>query len=169
MDELELRVVDEPFPNGEHYPSVQIFINGRDFMDLVVEAEQAMGAFGQNPPIGAYRGIWPEAMFLPSRRLLGEAVEDAEPFDEDGLVSLYGCECGFVDCWPLRVEIVVGAQTVRWQGFRHPWMRGLEVEPPWEHFELGPFEFDRRRYEAELSKDWKRDKYPLMSRQALSA
>lgn len=164
MDQIEIKVVEEPLPDFTVSPSVQVLVNGVDLWELVVAAERRVNALGGDAPEAGYRGLWAESVFLPSRRLLGEPVEKEAPFDEDGLITLLGCECGYMDCWPLAARIVIGPSTVRWQDVRHPRQRGAKGADVWANFQIGPFEFDRRQYEKELAKEWKHDRYPRLKR-----
>jgi len=156
MDTLELRIVDEPWPNGE--PSggtVQILVNGRDLADIIVEAEVRAVEIGGDDVAGMFRGMPPEEIFLPSRNLLGVDADDPNSQDDPPNITLYDCECGGPGCWPILVKIVAGPKTVKWTQFRHPRQRFPHEDGPWNDFAVQPFEFERQKYEAELGKDWK--------------
>lgn len=58
---------------------------------------------------------------------------------------LLGCQCGEWGCWPLTARIEVTDEVVRWSGFR-------TGHRDWDLAALGPFEFDRARYERAIGR-----------------
>jgi hypothetical protein len=98
-------------------------------------------AAGQEHLAGAYAGLtcvdlvrWPSRHFLGSPTLPGV----------DGGTVLLGCDCGDWGCWPLSAQVDPTPATVAWRDFRN------EHRPAWDLTALGPFAFDRARYEASL-------------------
>jgi hypothetical protein len=60
-------------------------------------------------------------------------------------VPLLGCPCGIWQCWPLVASIAVTSTTVTWSSFRQP------HRDEWGELPIGPFTFDRTRFEAALA------------------
>lgn len=158
MDEIELKTVKELDAFDEPTDEVDILINGGDLRNLVREVELPFAAEEGSPHLaGGYTGLPPEAVFLPSRRLLGEPSERYD--DDEERISLLGCGCGVVGCWPLMARISLDADTVTWSDFAQPHRsedmlfvmgkRGLVV---WRYEGFGPFVFERDKYVAELGK-----------------
>ena len=112
---------------------VRVLIGGRDLIDLVraVELPQAT-ADGQGELAGSYRGLTPAQW----ARLREEA--------DDGRVTVFGCECGEPECWPLRVHVRRLGGTVEWSGFQQP-------HRPWSYEALGPFLFHAEQYDREVA------------------
>ena len=143
MDTLRLGVGKRDYPAAGIANAVEIFVNDRDLRDLATEAELPFAARDGNPHLaGDYVGLPVEAVFWPSRRLLGEPDEGWD--DWEGRISVLGCGCGVVGCWPLQARISVQEDVVVWRDFVQPHC------PRWDHSEMGPFTFDREEYEAEL-------------------
>ena len=112
-------------------------------MDLAKEAELPFAVRDGDPRLaGDYVGLPAEAVFFPSRRLLGEPDERYD--DREGRISVLGYGCGAVGCWPLQVKITARVETVVWEDFRQPHRRR------WGYDAFGPFSFERDGYEAEL-------------------
>src|SRR2546427_12816112 len=114
MDKLTLDAARTALPDKK--PSalaVRILINDRDLIDLVTEFEKPLAEREGHPDLaGSHLGLPPEWAFLPSKRLLGAPSEKEPPFDQHGKGALYGCQCGFVECWPLLARITVGKKGV---------------------------------------------------------
>lgn len=72
---------------------------------------------------------------------------DSDPavWSRDGHRCLFGCTCGDVGCWPLTAKLAVTGNRVRWSTFR-------TGHRQWHLRRLGPFTFDRARYEAALQR-----------------
>lgn len=143
MDALHLRIGKRDDPAEGIVGAVEVFVNGLDLRDLAGEAEFPFAAREGTPHLaGDYVGLPAEAVFWPSRRLLGEPEDSWD--DWEGRISVLGCGCGVVGCWPLQARIVAHKDVVVWDDFVQP------HRPRWDHPELGPFAFDRGAYEAEL-------------------
>ena len=143
MDTIRLEIEREDTPAWGFIDSVIIFVNGRNLLDLAKEAELPYATRDGNPELaGSYVGLPAEAVFLPSRRFLGNPAERYD--DWEGRISVLGCGCGVVGCWPLQARIEATEDRVTWRDFRQPHRRR------WSHAALGPFAFDRIAYEAEL-------------------
>ena len=145
MDTIRLRVVEGlDFPIGRA-DETRIFVNGRDLTDVIREIELPFARREGKPDLaGDYAGLPPEAVFFPSRRLLGRPEERYA--DRRGKISVLGCTCGDAGCWPLLVSIEPLEDRVVWRGFEQP------HRSRWGYGGLGPFVFDRARYTAELER-----------------
>lgn len=148
MNYLEVRPVDVVI---EHLscppiPSVDLYVDGRRLLELVLPAETAGRRSLGNPeepneylPMAVHHVRGPE-------HYLGSPVEYwANP----GETALLGCSCGEWDCSPLTATVSVTRTHVSWSTFRTA-TRG------WGPLPLGPFRFDRARYEAAFTSiDWR--------------
>ena len=143
MDTIRFEVGERENSAEGLVDAVDIFINERDLIDLTKEVELPFASRDGNPDLaGSYVGLPIEAIFMPSRRLLGEPEEGWD--DWEGMISVFGCGCGVVGCWPLHVRITVQNDVVVWDDFKQPHRRR------WRHDRLGPFVFERKEYEAAL-------------------
>ena len=143
MDTIRFKVGKRDDPADGLVDAVGIFINGRNLVDMVREVELPFAAREGKPHLaGNYVGLPVEAVLFPSRRLLGDGEECHD--DWGGRISVLGCGCGVVGCWPLQVVIDATEDDVTWSGFEQPHRRR------WDHDGLGPFVFDRDEYEAAL-------------------
>ena len=116
MDAIRFEVVEGlDFPTGR-VDETRIFVNGLDLLDVVREIELPFAHRKGKPHLaGSYAGLPPEAVFSPSRRLLGEPEERYD--DRHGKIAVLGCTCGFVGCWPLLVRIWADDDRVVWSCF----------------------------------------------------
>lgn len=111
----------------------RILVDGRDLLEIVrrIELPQAT-AEGQPELAGSYE-------VLPPQRW-----QRLTEHDDGDRVAVFGCECGEVGCWPLRVRITRKGDTVVWSDFEQP-------NRSWSYFALGPFVFQRQQYEAAVA------------------
>ncbi|MGH3146336.1 MAG: hypothetical protein ACRDTR_11110 [Rubrobacter sp.] len=152
MDEIRFEIDQREDPVEGSVGAVSIFVNGRDLTEIAREIELPSAAHEGKPDIaGSYVGLKPEAVFLPSRRLLGRPEERYA--DRYGKIAVLGCGCGVVGCWPLLVSIAVLEDEVFWNDFEQP-HRGR-----WRYDALGPFVFDRSQYLDELQRPGDHRKY----------
>ncbi len=145
MDEIRFEIGERDDPVDGMVETVVIFVNDRDLAGITREVELPFAARDRKPELaGNYVGLPPEAVFLPSQRLLGEPERYYD--DCGGKIAVLGCGCGDVGCWPLLVGITPRGDTVLWEDFEQP-HRGH-----WRHDGLGPFVFDRARYTSALGR-----------------
>ena len=143
MDTLRLEIGQRDDPAEGMVDAVVVFINDRDLKDLARDVELPFATRDGKPDrAGSYVGLPVEAVLFPSRRMLGEPEDCWD--DWEGRISVLGCGCGVVGCWPLQVRITVQDDAVVWNDFRQPHRKG------WRHDDLGPFVFGRKAYEAAL-------------------
>jgi tetratricopeptide (TPR) repeat protein len=136
FDRFEIRLNLASFGYGEICVVAEIYINDRALLDIVREIEKP---FDRSNP-GNYSYLPAKMVLLPSRHLLDK------PDDlQSGKSMVLGCTCGILECWCLRVQIVLTDSTVEWSDFSHDFR-------DWE-YNLGTFRFDRDQYLAELSKE----------------
>jgi hypothetical protein len=153
------------WPNGGGFQPVEIRVNGRGLIDLVREVELPHArreydkrvAAGDAPDelgprgwflAGDYLYLNAGSIFLPSKNLLGEPYDHGfvtEPDDPRNRKSLLlQCTCGVTECWFLLATITVTERTVSWSDF-------CQFHRRWS-YDLGPFVFDRRSYEGQLTR-----------------
>lgn len=137
MNRVEFAIV----PDEE--PHLEINVDGVPLRELARRAElPSARADRQEDLAGAYHGLTGiEAVRWPSRHFLGRPALAGEG---PGETALLGCDCGVWDCWPLFAKVEVSDETVTWRDFRNG------HRPAWDLSGLGPFEFERGRYEAAL-------------------
>lgn len=129
-ESFELRLVppDARGWDGE----VRVLVGGRDLIDLVREVElRGVTRAEQAEIAGSYAGLTPAEW------------ADAQPND-DGRVTVLGCDCGVAECWPLRVRIRRLGGTVEWSDFEGPLSSG-------GYEALGPFLFRADEYDREIA------------------
>jgi hypothetical protein len=142
MNELTFRLIPPTeFDPGE----VRIFIDGRDLVDLVRDVELPFATAAGDPGrAGDYAGLELRAVAPPSRHFWGKPL--FEIYESDGLTQLLECAgCREPGCRPLYCRVDVDDNRVRWSEFRAS-MTASRSE--WDYSPLGPFEFDRTRYDA---------------------
>jgi hypothetical protein len=143
--EIGNREVDVPVSGT--VDRVEVFVNGRNMVDILREVELPFAAREGKPNLaGDYIGLPPEDVFLPSPRLLGEPATHYDRDGVEGKVAVLGCVCGDVGCWPFRVRITLRDDVVIWDGFEQPHRRA------WRYDELRPFVFDRTQYLSALDR-----------------
>ncbi len=140
MDTFRLAVEDSNGATKNFWAkSAMVYINGTRLYDLAKAAASEPDNDWIAPP--------PQVLLPPSRQLLGgpDQWEDAnEPWFSDGRVAVGACGCSFPGCDALLVEIELTDDEVIWHDFhRHN-------RPSVTYEGLGPFNFDRREYEAAL-------------------
>lgn len=73
MDEIHPKIGKREDPVAGLVDAVEVFVNDRDLREVVREAELPFARREDKLGLaGDYDGLPPEAVFLPSRRLLGE-------------------------------------------------------------------------------------------------
>jgi len=128
-------------PGSDLGDEVTIHVNDRLLQELAAEVERPWARAEGKPNLaGSYAGLQTWA----DRDWTGHFLTDPrEVWFEDGDTVLLGCECGEWGCWPLTADVAVTETTVRWTRFRNG-------HREWDLGGLGPFEFDRRQYDAAL-------------------
>ena len=141
MDDVHYEIGEREDPSYGVVEAVAIFINGRDLTEPVREMESPFATQDGQPDLaGSYAGLYPEEVFLPSRRLLGEPETTYDMDSPNGKLAVLGCICGEPGCWPLLVRIRAGDEVVTWDNFEQPHRKH------WRYDRLGPFVFDRSQY-----------------------
>ena len=94
---------------------------------------------------GAYAGLAPR--FTNASRWVRSLLGDGHPeYEGDGITWLLGCNCGVAGCWPLEARVTVDDNAITWHSFGQPF------RPERDYSDFGPFTFDRREYEAAVTK-----------------
>ena len=128
---IELRVE----PTRDFGPAVDVIIDGFSLIELLRAIELPHAIEQKREDIaGSYAGLQPCEW------------RDLSATDDAGRRAVLGCTCGEVGCWPLRVRVETAATTVTWRDFHGP------LGPESIYAGLGPFVFDRARYEAEVAR-----------------
>lgn len=152
MDTFKIRTIPVP-GEDEVFWSVDIFVNGRLFLDQVREWEQPFADAEGHPGLaGSYAPILPWQDFVDAfaNDFQGKSGYASE---SGGLwVALFECECLTPGCWPLMVDLIVEPERIIWQQFMQPHRRGRYGKPAWDYTGFGPFIFERAAFEAEIGK-----------------
>ncbi|MDY3557294.1 hypothetical protein R5W24_006482 [Gemmata sp. JC717] len=97
---------------------------------------------------GDYHYLSAAQLLLPSRELLDGPRDPGFVLDPDDprrtKATVLGCTCGITQCWFLQVRVTLLPEVVVWSEF------GQFHRPHWR-YNLGPFTFDRKQYEAQLA------------------
>ncbi len=145
MDEIRLEIGERDDPAEGTVETVVIFVNERDLREIASEVELPFAARDGRPELaGDYVGLPPEAVFSPSRRLLGRP--EGRYDGRRGKIALLGCGCGVVGCWPLMAKITPREGAILWSDFEQPHRRH------WRYDGLGSFVFDRAQYASALGR-----------------
>lgn len=134
---LEFRLVPWFYQGEARATAVVPVIDGVSLVDLASEFERS---HNYDQP-GKYCGY------------NAEYVHNAFNYHRDDLghyqgrnVELLSCNGCFEDgCWPLEASIAMEPDTVIWQDFRQPHRIKRNYKG------LGPYEFDRRQYQAAMA------------------
>lgn len=122
------------WPNRGGFQPAEIAINGTSLIDLVTPFEAPHVAAENEQSGGELRAgdyHYPAVTWIERLRRPGK-----EEF-------VLGCTCGIIECWAIVVDITRDARIVRWSNLRH--------NHRWKwRYDLGPFEFDRDLYDAEI-------------------
>lgn len=136
-DIIEFRLTGYRYgPDTFPTPTVEIYINGEKFRNKVCSVERPFAKAEGNPGIAGHATITP-------RELYESLHEDYKSFEN---VSIFGCGCGIIDCWPLNVTVDVGEKTVIWYGF------SMYHRENWDYSKLGRYLFDKQQYFQEVDK-----------------
>ncbi len=150
MNRIDFRVVTA-MERDRKLPVAAIVIDGIDFRERVEAAEEQFAIAEGTPSIaGKYRGLWLKYVAPPSRHFLGEPSHPV--YREGEKTQILECESGEPGCWPLLCRIDLTEDTVRWSQFEQPHRSGQSGKPGWDYSQLGPFEFERSKYEAALAR-----------------
>src|SRR5258708_4976028 len=96
---------------------VRIIINGREFVEIVREAELPFAPAEGHPAIaGSYLYFGAFATFFPARHFLGEPLHDWS--DGPGRIYVLACTCGIPGCWALSAHVEVREREIIWSDFR---------------------------------------------------
>jgi hypothetical protein len=124
VDTIRLEVVERTDPTGGLVDAVDIFVNGRNLVDILREVELPFRAREGSPErVNDYAGLPPGEIFLPSPRLLGEPTTYYDHDSSEGKIAVLGRGCGEVGCWPFRVKTISQDDVVIWSGFEQPHRR----------------------------------------------
>ena len=149
--------IDEKF--GFRFPTINIYVNNRNFLSLVEEIEQRNKILhGEEPSDSYYIGHDPSRF---SRDFCDEFLGlHSRPYS-----VLLTCTCTFAECNCIMAKITMTNQAVTWSEIRSPWLGGNSPSPwvtedialesgwvPYDYSGLGPFIFEKRKYIDALDK-----------------
>jgi hypothetical protein len=125
---------------------VNIFINGRNLIDMVREVELPFAtAEGSACIAGAYMGLPKSVALSPSQQLLGRPEEGFQ--GKGGRTCLLICsECGESICWPLQAKVIITDTEIIWTHFIQPYRASTDQKSIWKYEEFGPFRFSKQQY-----------------------
>ncbi len=136
-DVIEFRLTGYCYgPDTFPIPTVEIYINGENFRHKTRDVELPFAKAEGNPGIAGHATIMPRELY--------EALHD--DYLHDDTISILGCGCGVIECWPLDVAVDVGEKTVTWYGFN------MCHRENWDYSKLGRFVFDKKQYFQEVDR-----------------
>lgn len=127
-------------------------ISGRRFMDFVVDGRPLRELLSESARGSLADDLIPVLVYDWSPDDDIDVLHGRRPSElDDGRVPLYRCpECGDLGCGTISVVLQRSRETVVWRDFGYQ-----STDEPFddEHSlrDVGPFEFDRARYEAVLA------------------
>jgi len=139
MDKLDFKVESKaagPYENG-----VNIFINGKNLIDLLKEYELPFAQKESHENIaGAYSGVG-------SHDLLDRICKSGEH------VTIFTCgSCGEDGCWPMVIAIIEEGNSIRWKNFRQPHRGKNSKASFWDYSKFPEFVFEKNDYNNALKK-----------------
>jgi hypothetical protein len=147
VDAIRFEIGKRDAPADGLVDAVNVFINGRNLVDVLREVELPFRAREGKPDLaGSYVGLPLEDILLPAPRLLGEPATYYDHGYPEGKIAVLGCVCDEVGCWPFLVKITLRDDVVIWDDFEQPHRRA------WRYDELRPFVFDRTQYLSALDR-----------------
>jgi hypothetical protein len=144
MDTLEFKINEKEI-DGRKIPSTNIFINGKNLIQMLREYELPFATKEGSPNIaGGYAGMHPEDF------LYWYLSAD---WPGDGVHSILTCAgCGEVGCWPMMISATEDDDKVKWSDFHQP-HRGPESKATsWDYSDFPSFEFSKENHESEIHK-----------------
>lgn len=132
---IEFREFRSKDQAGEEYTVQRVYLNGRDFIEIVKEYERQFADKEGKPHIaGQYEVQVPEELY----KVLIKPAEN---------ITLLVCgDCREEGCWPLVMDIRVEEKKVIWSNFKNP------HRPQWNYENFGPFEFEKDEYLSRVEK-----------------
>ena len=146
-DKLEFKLID-PVKNGEEWAddrkdcrAVEIYLNGREIIDILKEIEMPFAKEEGHPDIaGGYAHNTPKFLY----RSLSETLVEGTYSNNYGAELLCCSSCGSSGCWSAIVHVRQDKDFVYWENFeqnhRENWKYNLS------------YKFDRTEYEKESEK-----------------
>lgn len=147
-DKLEFKLIDPiekceewADPSDEKIRAVEIYINGREIVDILKELEMPFADEEGHPTLaGAYGHRIPKELY----NVLSESLIENSYEWEYGAEVLCCNDCGFPGCWSATVKIRQDEKFVYWENFEQNHRKN------WK-YDLS-FKFDKNEYEKEFEK-----------------
>jgi hypothetical protein len=146
VDTIRFEIGERDVPAMGIVDRVDVFVNGRNLVDVLRGGDALRRARRQTPPRRQLRRLPFEEVFLTSPRLLGEPTTCYDHDSPEGKIPVLGRGCGDVGCWPFRVRITLRDDVVIWDDFEQPHRRA------WRYDEMRPFVFDGAQYLSALDR-----------------
>ena len=147
-DKIEFKIAD-PAELGETWAeendrnlkAVEIYINGREFVDILKECEKPFADSEGHPNLaGSYGHNVPKILYCA----LSEAVKEGTYSNKYGAELLCCRDCGIPGCWSVLAMISEDDDFVYWKSFSH------NHRKMWK-YDLS-FRFVKADYEKEMEK-----------------
>ena len=135
MDTINFKLTKVKYGISEvESEAVEIFVNGKNFLEEIHAYEKFHKINGGHVP------IMPKELY--------------QSLAEDYLtksVPIYGCICGFIDCCPVYVSIIVDDEFVTWDNFQFP-DEVIFNYPNKPRKKFHKLTFDKAQYFSEIEK-----------------
>ncbi|WP_307760990.1 hypothetical protein [uncultured Phascolarctobacterium sp.] len=118
----------------------RIFIDGKDFLDMIVDYEKEFLAIGNEK--GAEGGFVPIYISELYNNLTKHCYNPV--FDWEA--NIFGCVCGVTECEPFTIRVDEGRRVVVWYDFSRAF-RG-----DWTYRNLGPYVFEKEQYDDAIAR-----------------
>jgi hypothetical protein len=159
LDEVRFAVSAIPFDRADLRGGEDVvftFVNGRDLLKVVEEFERPLAIEAGFSPTSSYAPVRASDVLPPSGHWLWSPDPDLSLTDWS---VVFTCGCGDWGCGGLLARVEVGDEVVSWSDFQTPYALWRMAESPERPVRadisregLGPFRFDRAKYEAALKR-----------------
>lgn len=146
LDVLELRVEAITYPDGTTGNGVNIYVNGKNFLEMVNGYEKQI-AVGTNLELAAGRHNVLDVLKFDAPHLGMYGDRFGMEFNgEDNKMVLLGDENGDKNNWPLMCRMEANDKGFQWLEFFNPFV------PEWDYSGMGIFTFGFTNYNHENNK-----------------
>lgn len=142
MDTIEFKFKDSII-DYNRIKTVIILINGLDIIEKLKIYELPLAKKENAEQIaGGYDGLTPDELYT-------YLIDQNEIDKPENKVTILGCHCGVIGCWPIEINIIKESNKIIWTNFEQP-HRSIDSHNFWDYTDFGNFEFEIDNYYNEL-------------------